>query len=79
VEPSPSLCYDNRCSVAAGEEQVSVELECDKTEKLRAKPRAIHETAAIAAVDEGRALGGLAVLALAAALMMLVATWSGNF
>jgi hypothetical protein len=56
-----------------------VSVECGKTEKLQAKARAVHEAAATGAVDESSAPFALGIVALAAAVMMLIATWSGHF
>jgi hypothetical protein len=79
VEPSPYLCYDNQCAVVDGEGQVSVEIGCEETEKLRDKARAMHKAAVKPAVDESHAPAALGVVAVATALMMLIATWSGHF
>jgi hypothetical protein len=58
---------------------VSVESECGQTEKLHAKARALHEVAATRAVDESSAPFALGIVALAAAVMMPITTWSGHF
>jgi hypothetical protein len=73
LEPIRPSCYDKRPFVTGGEEQVS-----DEFREVAAKAEA-HEAAVTRTLEYQPASPGLALAIVAVALMLLVATLSGNF